>query len=275
MSNTEDRKFVTRLIVTVLISILLFASGLSATGCVDAGNRGVLVTAGRVEETVLGEGFYFKKPFIQSVVEMNVQTSKVEAKAEASSKDLQLVGTTVVLNSHLDPAMAAKVYASIGVEYQDRVVVPAISESLKQSTAHFTAEELITKRAEAKKATLDLLKERLTPIGVIVEDISITDFQFSKAFNHAIEEKVTAEQLKLKADRDLERIRTEAEQVKAKAVGDREAAIAKAQGEAEAVKIVSEQLKASPQYIEWMQVSRWDGRLPQVTSGAIPMIQVK
>ncbi len=268
-------KLVVKLVLSVLALILLISTLSSAVGCVDAGHRGVLVTMGRVDSTVLGEGVYLKKPFLQTVVEVDVRTTAVTAETEASSRDLQLVGTKVVLNSHLDPGSVPRVYREIGLDYQTRIEVPAVHEALKQSTAAFTAEELITKRADAKNHTLEALRARLHPLGIVVEDISITNFQFSKAFNEAIENKVTAEQLKLKADRDLERIRTEAEQVKAKALGDKEAAIAKAQGEAEAVKIVSAQLQVSPQYIQWMQVNRWNGVLPTVTGGAVPMIQVK
>jgi regulator of protease activity HflC (stomatin/prohibitin superfamily) len=122
---------------------------------------------------------------------------------------------------------------------------------------------------------VESLRLRLRPLGIVVEDLSITNFQFSESFNKAIEEKVTAEQLKLKADRDLERFRTEAEQVKVKAIGEKNASIARAEGEAQAMKLVSEQLRVSPQYIDWMQVNRWDGKLPTVTGGAVPMISVK
>lgn len=279
MTKTPRFNQLTQLILKsgalVILASVLIVAALSSFGCVEPGHRGVLITMGRVEPTVLGEGIYWKKPFVQTVVEVDVRTTAVTAETEASSRDLQLVGTKIVLNSHLDPGSVPRVYREIGLDFQNRIEVPAVHEALKQSTAVFTAEELITKRAEAKAHTLEALRARLQPLGIVVEDISITNFQFSKAFNEAIENKVTAEQLKLKADRDLERIRTEAEQVEAKAQGEKKAAIAKAQGEAEAAKIVSAQLQVSPSYIEWMKVNRWNGALPQVTGGATPLIQVK
>ena len=270
-----ETKSVARLLAVLAILVFSGLALFNAIGCVQPGHRGVLVTMGRVEAGVLGEGVYFKKPFIQQVVQIDIRTDKIEAVSGASSRDMQSVLTKIVLNEHLDPAAVAHVYSTIGVDYKERIIVPAVQESLKQSTAVFTAEELITKRQEAKQRTLESLRARLAPLGIVAEDISITDFQFSKSFNEAIENKVTAEQLKLKADRDLERIKTEAEQAQAKAVGEKEAAIAKAEGEAQAIKIVSQQLSASPQYVEWMKVNRWNGQLPTVTGGATPLIQVK
>ena len=112
------------------------------------------------------------------------------------------------------------------------------------------------------------LKDRLAPFGIIVVELSITDFEFSPEFNHAIESKQTAEQLALKAKRDLDRIRVEAQQK-----------IASAQAEAESLRLQRQVI--SPDLIKLRQIEtqmkaieKWDGKLPNVTGGAVPFIQV-
>ena len=268
-----DGQFVKRIVVGIVAVLVVVIGSLTSTSCVSAGHRGVLTTMGKVEGKVLGEGFHFKAPW-QSVVEVEIRTRKIEAKTQAASKDLQAVASVVALNAHPDPGAVADLYAKVGLEYEQRIIVPAISEALKQSTAMFSAEELITKREEAKMTTVDALKKRLTPLGIVVEDFSITDLNFSRSFNEAIEAKVTAKEQKLKAQNDLERIEIEAKQAKARAEGQKQAAIAKAEGDAESVRIVSEQLKVSPEYVAWLKVKRWNGKLPHVTGGAVPMIEV-
>ena len=97
-------------------------------------------------------------------------------------------------------------------DYEARIIKPAIQEAVKAATARFTAEELITRRPEVRDAISKGLEERLVRFGIHAQAMSITDFAFSKSFNEAIEEKVTATQQVLKAERDLQRVRLEAQQ---------------------------------------------------------------
>jgi len=48
--------------------------------------------------------------------------------------------------------------------------------------------------------------------GSVIDEFSIVSFNFSKTFDEAIEAKTTAEQLKMKAERDLQRIEVDAQQ---------------------------------------------------------------
>ena len=97
----------------------------------------------------------------------------------------------------------------------------------------------------------------------MVDGFNIIDFSFSEAFNTAIEAKVTAEQLKLKAERDLERIRIEKEQM-----------IAAAQGKAEAIKIEAQALMQNPKVVELRWIEKWDGKVPTYWGQASPFIGI-
>jgi len=138
-----------------------------------------------------------------------------------------------------------------------------LQEIVKATTAKYNAEQLITQRESVKTAIEGALKERLVSRGIVVETISITDFQFPGQFNQAIIDKQTAVQLKQKAENDLERIKVEAQQ-----------AVAKAQGDAQAIDIINTQLMKSPQFISYKAVTEWNGVLPQVTGSAVPFVQI-
>jgi len=222
--------------IIIIVASLIFGS----LTTVPAGHRGVVIRFSAVTGRVLSEGLQTKMPFLDSVVKMSVQTQKYEVKAASASQDLQDVSTTIALNWHLDPSMADEVYREIGLEYIDRIAAPAIQETVKQVTAKFNAEDLILKREEVKAAITENLSTRLRERGIVTEAVSITEFQFSSTFIAAIEAKVAAEQAVFEALNRLERVKVEAQQREEQEIGEANARIAKAEGEAEYIRIVTE-----------------------------------
>jgi regulator of protease activity HflC (stomatin/prohibitin superfamily) len=236
---------------------------------IGAGERGVVLNFGAVQDNVLGEGLHFRIPMMQKVVPADVKVQKSLTSAAASSSDLQEVSSEVALNYHVIPAKANIVYQSIGIEFKERIIDPAVQEVVKAVTAKYTAEELITKRPAVSEAMRATLAERLIAHNIAVDAFSIVGFSFSKIFMEAIESKQTAEQLALKSKRDLDRIKIEAEQK-----------ITTAKAEAESLRI--QRANISADLIELRKVEanlkaieKWNGILPQVTGGgAVPFIGV-
>ena len=255
----NPKRSLRRVIITVIVLILIFGS----FGTIGAGERGVLLQFGAVQDKVFGEGLYFKIPFIQHVVKMDVKIQKDEVAASAASKDLQIVTSKIALNFHLAPDAVNKVWQDMGKDYNIRVIAPAIQEAVKSTTAKFTAEELITKREEVKEEIKLNLSDRLLERSIVIDEFNIIDFDFSRSFNDAIEQKVTAEQLKLKAERDLERIKIEKEQQ-----------ITQAEAKAQAILIEAQALRANAQVVELRWIEKWDGKTPQYWGSASPFIGI-
>jgi regulator of protease activity HflC (stomatin/prohibitin superfamily) len=236
---------------------------------IGAGERGIVLNFGAVQDKVLDEGMHLRVPIMQEVVIMDVKIHKVVTDAASASSDLQDVALSVALNYHIIPDKANIVYQSIGVEFKERIIDPAIQEVMKAVSARYSAEELITKRPAVSAEMQDALKTRLLMNNIAVDAFSIVSFNFSKIFTDAIEAKQTAEQNALKAKRDLDRIRVEAEQT-----------IAAATAEAEALRL--QKMNISPDLIELRKIEanlkaieKWNGVLPEVTgAGAVPFIGV-
>lgn len=261
------------IVVLVIIGVVVAAS----VKIVDAGHRGVLLYWSAVDTSVppLREGLHFVTPFANEVVNIEVRTLKFDRSTTSASRDLQTVSTTVTVNYHPSPESVHHLYQDLGLDYQNRVIQPAIDETVKQVTARYNAEELITKRPLVKTDIEDSIRERLDAFNVITDVISITDFQFSSLFAQAIESKVEAEQRALQAENDLRRIQVEARQHEAQAEGLAKANIAEAEGEAEAIRIINEALANNPNYLEWLKTQRWDGKLPLVVGeGGTPFVQI-
>jgi prohibitin 2 len=279
-----------RVIVPVIIGFILLVVVVAASvKIVEAGHRGVLLSFGAVDTSVsLNEGIHFVVPFRDNIIPIEVRTQRITENAASASNDLQDVSTQVALNYHVDPATAQILYQQIGFDYASRVIAPAIQESVKQISARFNAENLITNRETVKSEIEANIKARLAPYNIVVEALSITEFQFTEQFRRAVEAKVEAEQRALQANNDLRRIEIEAQQAEARAIGEqqaniaraegvRQAAVLQAQGEAEAIAIVEAQLRENPRYLEWLKTQRWDGVLPLVTGGgegATPFIEI-
>jgi regulator of protease activity HflC (stomatin/prohibitin superfamily) len=261
--------------VIVLIVIAVVAS--SSVKIVDAGNRGILTHWNAVDLTSapLDEGIHFVVPFQDDVVQMEVRTLKYDTSTRSASQDLQTVQTTVTVNYHPDTEKVHFLYKEIGLSYENRVIEPAIDETVKQVSANYNAEELITKRPLVKADIENAIRERLSQFYIETDVISITDFEFSPLFAKAIESKVEAEQKAQKAENDLIRIEVEARQLEAQAVGLAAANVAEAQGEAEAISIINNALSNNPFYIEWLKTQAWDGKLPLVVGeGGTPFISI-
>jgi regulator of protease activity HflC (stomatin/prohibitin superfamily) len=261
----------------ILALIVIAVIAAASVQIVDSGNRGVLLHWNAVDTTVppLEEGLHFVVPFQDTVVNMEVRTLKFVKGTSSASQDLQTVSTEVTVNYAPNPESVNTLYKEVGLDYQNRIIAPAVEEVVKQVTANYNAEELITKRPLVKSDIEIEITKRLNVYNIQTEVISITDFQFSDLFSRAIESKVEAEQKALKAENDLRRIQVEAQQAEATAIGIANANIAQAEGEAEAIRVINEALLNNPEYLEWLKTQAWDGRLPLVVGqGGTPFIQI-
>ena len=261
------------IIVLIIIGVIVG----SAVSIVDAGFRGVLLHWNAVElnQPPLEEGLHFIVPFQDSVVPIEVRTLKYTKSTTSASQDLQTVSTEITVNYKPEPNSVHYLYKEVGLDYENRIIQPTVEEVVKQVTANYDAEELITKRPQVKQDIEAEIGARLASFNISTDTVSITDFQFSPLFAQAIEAKVEAEQRALQAENDLRRIEVEARQFEAQAVGIAQANIAEAQGEAEAINIINQALANNPYYLEWLKTQAWDGVLPLVVGeGGTPFIQI-
>lgn len=265
--ETEDGNDVKvgKLLGHILILIIAITLMWGSWGTIRAGERGVRLKFGAVTGTV-DEGLYGKLPFIEKVKTMDVKVQKDEVDAGAASKDLQTVSSKLAINYNLSPEYVATIYKTVGKEYKVRLIDPAVQESVKAVTAKYTAEELITKRELVRDEIKTVLSAKMMPYGIVIDQVNITNFDFSPSFNQAIEAKVTAEQSALAAKNKLEQVKFEAEQ-----------RITTAKGEAEAIKIQAQaiQNQGGAEYVNLKWVEKWNGVLPSTTLGAnTPMINL-
>lgn len=259
-------------IAGIIVGVLLVVGliiGIASITTVPTGYVGVKTRFGQVQNDVIQEGLNTKAPFIEKIVKIDCRTKKVETETGTASKDLQEVRLKVAVNYNVSKDTANKLFKEVGTSYEDVVVNPSILESVKSITAQYTAEELITKRAEVSNKMQTLLEEKIVSKGFNVIDFNITDLDFSEAYNQAIEKKQVAEQQAKQAQYELEKSKIENERK-----------IAEAEANARVMEVqnastTDQAIRLKELEIQQAFINKWNGALPTTSTGdVIPFLNI-
>ncbi len=246
-------------LILFLIPLVLFTL-IASTTRVGTGEIAVMTRFGRVTGQEFSEGLHMKNPLDKANI-YNIQVQKIEADAAAASKDLQDVSTKIAINYNIEPGKVSEIHRTVGELYKEKLIDPAIQESFKGATAGYTAPDLITRRAEVKGKAYDDIRNRLDKYGIRVVDLNIVNFNFSAAYNDAVEAVQVANQNVAKARQELETVKVNSEKE-----------IQAAQGAAEAQRLQQQTL--TPELLQKMEIesrnqaiAKWNGVLPTTQAG--------
>ena len=240
--NKLNLKKIIFIILGIFILITLFCSFTT----VKSGEVGLKTRFGKITDSTITEGINFKIPYIEKIVKVNIKVQKEEISIEGSTKDLQIVNTTVAVNYRVDSNNVTNLYKEVGNNYKETILQPAIKESIKSAIAKYNAEEITTNRTKVSESCLKAIQNKVTKYGIIIEDFNLTDFSFSQEYTKAIEEKQVAQQ-------NLEKAKLESE---------------KKITEAEATKKSNELLQETltKELLIKQFIDKWNGELPKVSS---------
>ena len=259
-------------VITILIMVPIL---LSTFTIIPTGHTGVVTSFGKVQNYTLDAGPHFKAPW-HRVIKMDNRIQKETIELNCFSSDIQEVSMVYTINYQLNSNNAMNIYSTVGKKYYDTLIAPAVAESVKVVTAKYSAEELISNRAELAVNLENDLGEKLALSDIILTSTSIEDMDFTDAFTNAVEEKQVAQQNKLKAETQAAQkvVEAEAQASVRKINADAEAyeLLTKANAEAEANALISESL--TPAILEKMYYDIWDGELPSVVTDGGALINI-
>lgn len=274
--NKNKKNNIAGKVIGGVIGGLAVITFIASSTIVPAGHTGVQVTLGKVSNNTFTEGFHLKAPFITHVVDVSNKIQKYESDADAVSRDLQAVSSTIAVNYRINSASSASVYQNIGMDYENVLIAPAIQEGMKAISSQYTAEELITRRTEVGEGVKDFLNGKLNGYGVYIEKFNIVNFDFSTTFNDAIEQKTAAEQnlLRTKTEQEQEIVKAKAEAEKKTIAAEAEAnrILAVADAQAQANKEIEASL--SEKVLQYKIIESWDGTYPKVVSNGDFMFDI-
>ena len=267
LEKEEMRKMIKWSCIWVWAIILLFLF-FNSWFIVEPWYNGFTVTLGKINQTVYSDWLHIKTPIITKAVKYNIQTQKLEAVADASSKDLQNVAASIVVNYKYKESEVVKLYKNVWKEEKvaERIITPAVQEVFKAVVAKYSAEELITKRSEVSKDIEETLNKRLEAYGVEIQLFNIVNFDFSKSFNDAIEAKVTAEQEALAEKNKLEKVKYESDQK-----------IVAAEAQAKAIEIQAKAIQTQwwTEYVKLKWIEKWNWKLPETMAWDADLLIMK
>ncbi len=280
---------VRRLFTLMMLAVVLVLG--AACGQVDQGESAVFSRWGEMDAKCYGPGLYWYEPFGTNMDIISVQEQAFQKlKMAAATRDIQEVHADVVVNYSLDGANCHKMFGQgqAGHAYKERILGPALDDSLKAGTAHFALDEIIQNREKLRVEVTKSLKERVFPYHIIVADngVKLVNFAPSGAYMKSVEDKQIEQQKALQERHKVEQVRQQADARAAKAKGEADAVRAEAQGEADALRTkgtaqaeYNAKVSASltPILVQQQAVEAWKAggsQVPHVSGTAGVLLQV-
>ena len=260
-------------ILILIILLILFIVSWGSFALVPAGHRGVVLLWGSVEKRIMGEGLNFKLPIAETVITVDVKVQPHPFKEiEAASKEYQMVKMTGMMNFHIDPAYVNDLYQKVGLDFAPKVIDPAFNDFVKEVVPTYPIGEILPKREEIRQRAMKKLGDNLSRYHIIVDDIYFANIRFSPEYERAIEAKQVAQQQVETQKQVLAQREIEAQQKVATAKGEAESILVVAQGQAKANDALSRSISSI--LVQYKSVEKWNGILPQVSGGAVPLIDL-
>lgn len=247
-----------------IVALLLLSVVISSIYSIAPGYRGVLVTLGKVSPHSYVNGVGFKIPFVSEMVKVDVRTQKMTKDASSYTSDIQTANLKFNIQYDLVAENVHVLYEKVGMDYENKLVIPALNDVLKEVIGKWQAQELISNLDKARVEITKHLNDRLDKRYFQNAQFLFENTDYSDSFEKAIEDKVIAEQKAQEAVNNTKRITEEANQK-----------IITAKAEAEAMEIKSEALSKNKGLTEYEAVQKWDGKLPQYMLGnSTPFINI-
>lgn len=279
MNKKISKKMLLMIIITAVI-VVLVAIGLAATlRHVPVGKVGVEVSLSRVTGTTYDSGWHFVAPFKTKVVKLSVQNQAADlpqTQAEFSGKEI--VYLDLKLTYSLDPNKAPEVYKTAGKSYLTTLMPnEEVFDIIKAVFAKYSIDDFAPKRSEILYEAKEALVERFAEKGIIIQSLSLSNYNFSEEMEAAINEMNQAAQAlktqEYKNQQNIAAAEAEAKVKKTNAEAEAEAILIKAKAEAEANDLVSKSL--TPELVQKILADKWDGKQPYVVSDGGQILNIE
>lgn len=253
-SPTADRGLIVMIAAAVLFTLwVTLQTAASSIKQVEAGHVGVVYQFG----SIVGqkdEGLQFIAPWqTMRIASVQVQRAHFE-NIEAFTLETQDVFIDATVNYSVSEKAVQNLYRTVGARWFDRLVEARVQNFFKEETVRYAAVDVAPNREPIRKAVRDRLAAELAPYSVTVQDLLITNIEFSPAFKSAIEQKQIATQDALREQERIKQREAEAQQAKAVAIGKADALREEAKGQADANKLLTASL--TPELIQFQAVQK-------------------
>lgn len=266
-----DGKKVGKIAVIVIIVIALLVLLFNCFSIVNEGFIGVKYTFGKITQDNLSPGLNFCIPFVEEIRQVDTREQVYSVVDDAYTSDTQTVQQLQLkLNYRYDSAKLSDIIRNVGIDnVESKLLVQNVAKITKNEIGKVKAEELVQSRSDVQQTIQDVLAETLAPSGIVVVSFAIENLSFDEAFESSIQAKVIAAQDALKMENKTKEKEEEAKQVVIAAQAKADSTKLEADAEAYAIEAVQKQLENSPNYIDYLKITNWNGQLPQIIGDGV------
>jgi regulator of protease activity HflC (stomatin/prohibitin superfamily) len=280
-------------VATALLLVLPLLMSCNVVRRVDPGYAGVLVdyglgtATGQPAISSLQTGRYValnpvtqdvaQYPISQQTLVMIRQKGDAQPKGDDSVSCQDGSGITLNVDSRtlwrVDPEQVGDLYllrpgvpltGKDGADISSQIVRTEVRNGLYMACSRFRYDEILgPRRLEFESTAAGLIAPNLRESHIVVDRFSLGAIHLEPDQQKAIQEKANAEQAALAAA-----------YLRQKAENEAKAVVARAEGEAESIRILSEQVARSPEYLGYVYATKWDGKLPQTLVGGAEQVPV-
>jgi regulator of protease activity HflC (stomatin/prohibitin superfamily) len=286
--STDGRQKLRRLAlgVTALVAVLILMP--NAFTYINPGHVGIVIhrAGGGVDKTFLEPGVHARIPvatgieeypvFLRTLVLARSGTNGGNDEINVNSVEGQPLSLDVSLSFELDPVQTPKLYSTFRTDI-DLITHGYVKQTIRQALQEVIGQEPVAdvigpKKAEATNRTFALIATRLAPFGFQVKQFTINELRAPSTVMDAINTKNVMQQQALTAQNELQKNTFQAQGDSIKAAGRAKAITAEAEAQARANELLARSI--TPTLVQYELTKKWDGKLPQVSGGGIPLIQL-
>jgi regulator of protease activity HflC (stomatin/prohibitin superfamily) len=272
-----------KLMVLICTLVIVFISAITfftSINIIQEGQVGVVRRIGVVTDTITPGGLNLRFSWIHNVERFDVRVREADLQFVANSADAQIVNGHVAVHYRVNPGAVINIVQEFGpLEAMESRLHAMLLQETQNVFALKDAMSLVENRATLGPEIHARLQERVQhQFYVIIDNVALEGLAFSHTFNSAVEDRIVADQRlrqsRLEADRDLVYAQRDLD----RAALEADAVVRRAQGEAEAFRVMQEawgqlppELRAQ-MLLQQMAIERWNGILPQVVSSDFSLI---
>ena len=257
---------------------------------ISPGHIGIVIHrgGGGVDSVPLGPGLHIRNPALTQIVEYpTYMQTLVLAKASTegslnndeinvNSTEGQPLSLDVSMSFELDPRTVPRLYQTFRTDIAT-IQHTYVKQATRQALQEVLGEEAIAdvigpKKAEATNRARALLEKRLLPFGILVRQFTINELRAPPQVIEAINQKNVMQQQSLTAQNELQKNTFQAQGDSIKAAGSAKAIMALATAQAKANELLARSI--TPTLVQYEIAKKWDGKLPTVSGGGTPLIQL-
>ena len=275
----------------IAVAILLLTVVTSSYTIVAPGYTGVIFNIWSGSLRTVGQGLAMRVPWITRVqsypTAMRTYTmvmrseegsSTVDDSIDLPTKEGQHIRQDISVTYNTSEEKAAHVFRSFrGAPVEDienTFIRRTIITVAQNAAGQMSLSEIISaKRGELQGVIEKNLEGEMTKMGFVLDKVNLGASHLPPAIENQMQQKMAAQQQAQQAEYELQKQETLAKAAVAQAEGEAKATLVRAKAQSESNRLLQSSLTQT--LVNYRAVDKWNGQLPQVTSGATPFIDLK